>query len=50
MDKPIRKTTRSEIIETINSLKSKKAPDYDLMNPIILKNLPPRAIETYASL
>ena len=44
MDKPIRKTTRSEIIEIINSLKSKKAPGYDLVNPMILKNLPPRAI------
>ena len=38
-------TTRSEIIEIINSLKSKKAPGYDLLNPMILKNLPARAIE-----
>ena len=45
MDKPIRKTTRSEIIEIINPLKSKKVPAYDLINPMIIKNLPPRAIE-----
>lgn len=45
LDLPLRSVNLSEILTTINSFANKKAPDFYLIDKIVLKELPHKAIK-----
>lgn len=44
LDLPIKKFTKAEVVKVISTLKTNKAPGYDLITPTVLKELPKKAI------